>query len=229
MRITRFKVFLLVFIGLQPLAVTPVQAQEVFLHEFDLSKGLWGREHWGLQATANWKHIYNKIGWSRVGVSPVLDYTTGPWTFQGGVGSSFTFDSQIDNFWEVRPWIALNFRFTLLRKILVEQRFRSEWREFYTYGDFKPENYHRFRYGLGLVFRLWDNPRWSQRLGFEWYILDSPAAYERFPNERDYNLTFIHVLPNNHQITFGFELESYLNSQLRADGHAYLLILGFRI
>ena len=83
MRITRFKVFLLLFIGLQPLAVVPLQAQEVFLHEFDVSKGLWGKECWGVRATANWKHIYNQIGWSRVEVSPVLDYTTGSWTFEG--------------------------------------------------------------------------------------------------------------------------------------------------
>lgn len=207
----------------------PLWSQEIFLTETDLTKELWKTDNWQFQATVNWKHIYDEIGWSRIGLSPVLSRLEGGWRFSGGIVSSFTFDSEIDNFWELRPWVAVNFNFLLLKTIRVGQRFRSEWREFVSAGSTRRANYHRFRYALNLGFRLWDDPRWSQRLHFEQYFLDSPADNERFPTERDYNLTFFYQLANEHQLSVGFEVESYFFSELGNTGHAYLLILGYRL
>jgi hypothetical protein len=101
--------------------------------------------------------------------------------------------------------------------------------EIFSSGETPWENYHRFRYAAHLGFRLWDDPRWSQRFRFKQYFLDSPSDNERFPTERDYNLTFTYMLPNSHQMSFGFEVESYFFSQLQNDGHAYLLIPGYRL
>ena len=207
----------------------PLRGQEVFLHEFDLMKDVWRSERWVLHATGNWKHIYNEVGWSRIGLSPALDHLRGSWTFSTGINSSYTFDPEIDAFWEIRPWVSVGYQFLLLRRIEVGQRILSEWREFVSTESDRRANYHRFRYKVRLGFQLWDDPRWSQAVSLEWYFLDSPAAYERFPNERDYRLTFIHRLPNSHALTLGLEAERYLYSDLRADGLAVLFILGYRL
>ncbi len=226
------KRLLLVLTGIWILSATfpqGLKAQDSFLHEIDLSTDLWKNEHWQLQATGIWKHIHNNIGWSRVGLNPTLNYRTGPWTLSGGLSNYYTFDSEIQNFWEVRTWVGASFTFRLLKGVDVGQRIRSEWRKFFSSGDIRWENYHRFRYALWLGFRLWDNPNWSQRLQVEQYILDAPADRERFPTERDFNLSFFHKLPNAHQFSFGFELEFFYTSQLQDVGHAYVIILGYRI
>lgn len=217
---------LLAFLLLSP---GRLQAQDEIFHELELEKVLWENEKWELGARTSWKHIYDEIGWRRFGLEPGIIRNAGNWGFLGGVGTYYTFDKEIDNFWEVRPWVAIQYTFPIFRTISVKQRLRSEWRNFFQKGREGDVNYHRLRYAIWFGFRLWDSERWSQQLGFENYFVDLPAVFERFPNERDYRLLFLYEMPNTHELSFGVKVESFYEVDAREKSTALLLIFGYRL
>ena len=203
--------------------VYSVRAQTEFFHELELEHGLVESEDWRVEVAGSWKHIYNEVGWRRLGLDPSVSRIAGNWTFTSGVATFYTFDREIENFGELRPWLRLGFLFDLWKAVVVQQFIRSEWRIFLR-GS---ENYHRFRYVLNLGFALWKSERWSQVLGFESYFLDAPAIFERFPAERDYRLIFRYAISESQQFSLGLKYETFLDAALTEQDRGVLLILGY--
>ena len=108
-------------------------------------------EEWEFIGEANFKHLYNEPAWRRWGASFAGVRKIKRFRIHGGVNSYYTFNRDITNFFEVRPWTALQYNIPIIGEITLRQRLKYEWRFFYTEGDNSTrENYRRLRYQIGI-------------------------------------------------------------------------------
>lgn len=77
--------------------------QEDLFHEISFKKILKGNEEWKFEGEANWKHIYDNIGWRRLGTSIGTMRRIRSFNLTSGVFGYFTFNKEVENFFEVRP------------------------------------------------------------------------------------------------------------------------------
>ncbi len=131
----------------------------------------------------------------------------------------------------MRPWTALQYNIPIVAKISLRQRLKYEWRFFYTEGDSSTrENYRRLRYQIGIDIPIPadEESSWIIRPFFEWFFIRDPATFERFPNERDYGITAIKSLKNEHGLFFSYRLEEFYNIDTeRGNGHIFLIGYSF--
>lgn len=211
-----------------------VIAQNEFFHELVLEKILIENEKWEFVGEANFKNLYDENGWRRWGVSFAGVRKLKHFSIHGGFNSYFTFNRDITNFFEVRPWAALQYNILIDRKITLRQRLKYEWRFFYTEGgNTRRENYRRLRYQIGVDIPLAgeEESSWVIRPFFEWFFIRDPATFERFPNERDYGVMATKTLKNEHELFFTYRLEDFYNindaDSERRNGHIFLIGYSF--
>lgn len=206
-------------------------AQDEIFHEIVIEKALYENEEWEFVGEANFKHLYDETAWRRWGVSFAGVRKIKQFRIHGGFNSYYTFNREITNFFEVRPWTAVQYKVPIVREISLRQRLKYEWRFFYTEGkNSTRENYGRFRYQIGF-----DIPEpaqkessWVFRPYFEWFFIRDPATFEQFPNERDYGIKLIKSLKNEHEISIGYMMEEFYNQNSnRGNGHIFLLAYTF--
>lgn len=218
-------VFLFVIISHQ------VFAQDEFFHEIVIETKLIKNEEWELVGKTNFKHLYGEPAWRRWGVSFAGVRKVKHFRIHGGVNSYYTFNRDITNFFEVRPWTALQYNIPIVGKITLRQRLNYEWRFFYTEGDnSKRENYRRLRYQIGIDIPIdsEEESSWIIRPYFEWFFIRDPAKFERFPNERDYGVMIIKSLKNEHELFFSYKLKEFYNIVTEpSNGHAFLIGYSF--
>jgi len=205
----------------------PLLAQDEFFHEIVIEKNLIENERWEFVAEANFKHLYNEPAWRRWGVSFAGVRKIKHFRIHGGVNSYYTFNKDITNFFEVRPWTAVQYNMPIVGKITLRQRLKFEWRFFYTEGDNSTrEDYRRFRYQIGVDIPLPSEEKssWTIRPYFEWFFIRDPATFERFPNERDYGMMIVKSLKNEHELFFSYRLEEFYNIDTeRSNGHIFVM------
>lgn len=213
------------------LIAVPSLGQHEFFHEVRLEKVLIEREHWELEGEADWKHLYNEPGWRRWGGSVSGVRHLDAFRISGGMNGYYTFNSSITNFFEFRPWTALNHALTLGPRISLRQRLKGEWRFFYGGGEAQWENYRRLRYQIGFDIPLsadhsGHGVAWRVRPHFEWFIIRDPATLERYPNSRDYGLTFLKQFENHHELSLGCKVEEFYRTE-GEHGTGYIAVVGF--
>lgn len=206
-------------------------AQDEFFHEIVIEKELAENEEWEFIGEANFKHLYHAPAWRRWGVSFAGIRKIKRFRIHGGVNSYYTFNRAITNFFEVRPWTALQYNVPVVGEIALRQRLKYEWRFFYSQGNNSTrENYGRLRYQLGIDIPIpsEDEPSWTIRPYFEWFFIKAPAAFERFPNQRDYGVMIVKRLKNEHELSFSYRLEEFYNVDTsHGNGHIFLLAYSF--
>lgn len=206
-------------------------AQDEFFHEIVIEKKLIESEEWEFIGEANFKHLYDEPAWRRWGVSFAGIRKIKGFRIYGGVNSHYTFNRNITNFFEVRPWTAVQYNIPIVGEINLRQRLKYEWRFFYTEGDNSTrENYGRFRYQIGfdIPITAQEESSWIIRPYFEWFFIRDPATFERFPNERDYGITLIKSLKNEHEISLGYKMEVFYSQESkRGNGHIVLIAYSF--
>jgi len=206
-------------------------AQDEFFHEIVIEKTLIEKEEWEFIGEANFKNLYNEPAWRRWGVSFAGVRKIKRFRIHGGVNSYYTFNRDITNFFEVRPWTAVQYNIPIAGKVTLRQRLKSEWRFFYTEGDNSTrENYGRLRYQIGVDIPIpsEEESSWVIRPYFEWFFIRDPATFERFPNERDYGITVIKSLKNEHELFFSYRLEEFYNINVeQRNGHIFLIGYSF--
>ena len=204
-------------------------AQNEFFHEIVIEKKLIEREEWEFMGEANFKHLYDKPAWRRWGVSFAGVRKIKGFRIHGGVNSYYTFNRDITNFFEARPWTALQYNIPIVGEITLRQRLKYEWRFFYTEGDNSTkENYRRLRYQIGIDVPIpsEEESSWIIRPYFEWFFIRDPTTFERFPNERDYGVMIATSLKNEHELFFSYRLEEFYNIDTeRSNGH--ILLIGY--
>jgi len=203
--------------------------QHDFFHEIFLEKNLFEDEEWESVGEANFKNLYGGPGWRRWGVSFSGLRKMGRFSLLGGANGYYTFNKNIVNFFEIRPWTAVQFKFPLVSVISLSQRLKYEWRFFYTEEDNTiRENYRRLRYQIGIDIPIpgEEESTWKIRPFFEWFFIRDPATFERFPNERDYGITAFKSLKNEHEIFFSYRLEEFYNINTER-GNGHILLIGY--
>jgi len=202
-------------------------AQDEFFNEIVIEKKLIENEEWEFVGEANFKNLYDEPAWRRWGVSFAGVRKIKRFRIHGGVNSFYTFNRDITNFFEVRPWTAVQYNIPINGKIILKQRLKYEWRFFYTEGDNSTrENYGRLRYQIGIDIPIpsEEESSWIIRPYFEWFFIRDPATFERFPNERDYGVMIVKSLKNEHELFFSYRLEEFYNIDTeRSNGHIFLI------
>lgn len=226
------KKYLTSFLGiLFTILSNQVLAQDEFFHEIVFEKKLTTKEKWEFFGEANFKHIYNEPSWRRWGTSFRGVRKFNDFRFIGGLNSFYTFNSNITNFFEVRPWTSIQLNYPIAGSITLRQRLRYEWRFFYTEGENSSrENYRRLRYNIGIDLPIFGEEKTSLiiRPYFEWFFIRDPATFERFPNERDYGVRITKSLKNEHEVFLIYRLEEFYNTNIeRSNGHIILIGYSF--
>jgi hypothetical protein len=226
------KNYLLILIGFLFIVLGhQVLAQDEFFHEIAIEKELIEHEEWEFMGEANFKYLYNEPAWRRWGVSFAGVRKIKRFRILAGVNSYYTFNRDITNFFEVRPWTALQYNIPIIGEIILRQRLKYEWRFFYTEGDNSArENYRRLRYQVGIDIPIpgEEESSWVIRPYFEWFFIRDPATFERFPNERDYGVRIIKRLKNEHELFISYRLEELYNIETeQGNGHIFLIGYSF--
>lgn len=221
------KIFIFLFILLSHYAYS----QHEFFHELTLEKKLIENEKWEFVGEANFKYLYNEPAWRRWGVSFTGVRKIKHFSLSGGLNGYYTFNRDITNFFEVRPWAALQYNIPIVADITLRQRLKYEWRFFYTEEDNSTrENYGRLRYQIGFDIPIpaKEESSWKIRPYFEWFFIRDPAEFERFSNERDFGLMAIKRFKNEHALSFGFTREVYYDLDTERQ-FGYLFFLAYAL
>ncbi|NJO01181.1 MAG: DUF2490 domain-containing protein [Bacteroidia bacterium] len=232
MTINLLKLKFFVFVFLNVIHYAYSQNENELFHEIILEKILFENEKWEFVGEANFKHLYNEPGWRRWGMSFMGARKIKRFSLSAGANGYYTFNKSITNFFEVRPWTALQFNIPIVAKITLRQRLKYEWRFFYTEGDDPTrENYRRLRYQIGfdIPIPIKGESSWKIRPFFEWFFIRDPTTFERFPNERDYGLMVIKRLKNDDELSITYRLEDFYNldTEEPINGHIFLVAYSF--
>lgn len=206
-----------------------VFGQDEFFTEIVIEKILIESEEWEFIGEANFKHLYDEPAWRRWGVSFAVVRKIKRFRIHTGINNYYTFNRDITNFFEVRPWTALQYNIPIVAEITFRQRLKYEWRFFHTQEENSTgENYGRLRYQLGFDIPIpgEEDFSWIIRPYFEWFFTRDPATFERFPNERDYGIMVIKTLKNEHELFFNYKLEDFFNSDEEI-GNGHILLIGY--
>lgn len=207
-------------------------AQEAFFYEIKTGINLLEKKTFSLEANANWKHVYDEIGWRRLGVAGMATKKLKNWSFYGGLSMFYTFNKNIDNYLEIRPQIGLGLTTPIVDRLTLNQRFLGEWRTYFYSGENKSENYTRSRYRILLNYIVVENKEkqtaWKIKPSVEWYFTKNTAYGERFAESRRYTLMLSHEFKNKDELSIGYRYENFIKLiEENEIGHLVLLEYSF--
>ncbi len=202
--------------------------QDEFFHELFFEKNILENEKWEFNAEFNSKYTYEEPQWRRWGLAFISVRRIEKFRIFGGLNGLYTFNRKIDNFYEVRPWLAVDYGFKIFDHLTFRPRVKTEWRFFFVEDTDTRENYNRTRIQLNFEIPLSKEreAHWMIRPRVEWFFVRNLASAERFSNERDVGITFIKHFKNEHRLLFGYQFEKFYNiDSEKSNGH--ILSLGY--
>ncbi|MFD2891212.1 hypothetical protein ACFS5J_04200 [Flavobacterium chuncheonense] len=174
-------IFCFAFYGVQ------VWGQKDFFHDISFQTNLLHNEKITVLSESNWMHNYSESRWHRLGFNVEVLRKLENWTFLGGLVNNYTFDEQIDNFYELRPWLGIALQTPITDKLFLKQRLRIENRNIF-YGDkIKYQSILRTRFDVALEYNF---PKSKVRTDIEWFIRKDPALSDRYNSRRSYRLQY---------------------------------------
>jgi hypothetical protein len=222
---------LLLFVMLlRPVALF-AQEKDEFFHEIEVAYTYLNNEKWRGVVAANWKHIYDEIGWRRWGGDAYISRKIKSIAIEAGLTANYTFDKDITNYLEIRPWFGLRSDLELTRRFLLMQKFKVENRNLLYNDRYKNETFLRSRYLLSLKYNfIKGREDWKLNPTGEWYFIGKKANAERFINSFELGLRLIKVFKNGHELALGYKIESFKQSEVTGNtgkGHIFILECGF--
>ena len=224
-------VFKNIVVAICLLSVSRVSAQEEFFKRLVVKTALVEREGWKLSGALDWQHIYDEIGWRRIGVDVFVERELKSfWNVGLGLANYYRFDREIDNLYELRPYVLTEFEAELSEIWSLSQEYRLEWRNFYHSEGGGDLHYLRHRLKSQIKYHIETSFLNLQTIAFaaEWYLLRNFIDRERFPNSRELTLKFTSKIGSN-QLAYGYRLEKFLindNTETRR-GHTFLVEFKF--
>lgn len=207
------------------------QEKDEFFHEIEITRTYINNDKWRGVIAANWKHIYDEIGWRRWGADVYISRKIKTIAIESGMTVNYTFDKDIVNYWDVRPWLGIRSDLNLSERTFLMQKFKVESRNLYFEESYKNEHLLRSRYLLSLRYNLFkDKESWKLNPTTEWYFVDRQANAERFVNSVEFGLRIIKVFENESELAFGYKMESFKKTNLSENsgrGHILVLEYGF--
>jgi len=207
------------------------QDKDEFFHEMEISHTYVNNDKWRGAISANWKHIYDEIGWRRWGGDVYISRKIKSIAIESGITVNYTFDKDIVNYVDFRPWLGLRSDLQLNDRIFLMQKFKIESRNLYFDESYRNEHLLRSRYLLSLKYNLFkDKDNWKLNPTTEWYFIDRQIDAERFVNSVEFGLRIIKVFENENELAFGYKMESFKKTYLSENsgrGHILVLEYGF--
>lgn len=218
------KQFVYIVLLFVPLSIFS-QTDDLFMTVF-LSKSYEGKENWSYSTSLWYKHIYDHPGWRRMSGFGIANYTYKTWIFQGGFSTQYTFDDEIVNSLELRPWLAVGLKTPITDDLYLKQQVYFEWKNFFYKND-SHENYLQQTVDVGLYYDLKQLKltNWSLETGYMWYFLKDPALGERFANSREYRIVFYKKMKKA-TLAFGYFFEKYKDFESLPQSNAHTMMFG---
>jgi hypothetical protein len=202
-------------------------AQTEVFHDFSYQINIGDTNEWNFDGEFEWKHLYGEEGWSRTSFNMFAHKEFGVVTLFGGLKNNYTFDNDIVNFWELRPWLGFELENKLTPRLTLLQELKGEFRNFF----FSDNNYDfnfRTKYKIALEYPLKyleEEEDWIVTTEVEWYFLRNEEINERFINSREYSLLLSKEIRNDKTLSFGLRLEEYTNNLINESDKAITLVL----
>ncbi len=196
-------------------------AQTEFFHDIAVSKSYYSTDNNTVYTfTPAWKHIYNNVEWRRWSIVGQYKRYLNMWNIGGGIGLFYTFDKDIKNNLELRPYLLVGLKTPMTSRIMFSQTLKGELRSFFYDQSDSNFSTNRLRYNLNTVIILNENVqknvKWKFRPEVEWYIQKVANIRERFINSTEYTLTFLKEMKKV-EIGIGFRLERFNRNFLVSD------------
>jgi len=207
------------------------QEKDELFHEIEVTYTFVNNDKWRGAVTTNWKHIYDEIGWGRWGGDVYISRKIKLIAIESGITVNYTFDKDIVNYLDVRPWLGLRSDLQLSERTFLMQKFKIESRNLYFDESYRNEHLLRSRYLLSLKYNLFkDQENWKLNPTTEWYFIDRQVDAERFVNSVEFGIRIIRVFENENELAFGYKIESFKKTNLSENsgrGHILVLEYGF--
>lgn len=208
------------------------QAQEDFFYEMKVSTNLVEKESFYLEVNTNWKHVYNEVGWRRLGVAGMATKKINNWSLYGGLSTFYTFNKDIVNYLEIRPRIGLGLTTPIVDRLSLNQRLLGEWRNHFYSKENRNRSYTRSRYRVLLNYTIAENKEkqtaWKVKPSIEWYFTKNVAYGERFAESRRYTLMLSREFKNKDELSIGYRYENFIKLlEQNKIGHLVLLEYSF--
>ncbi len=191
-------------------------AQTEVFHDFAYEFKIKDYEEWLVYGELEWKHLYGEEGWSRTSFDIKTEREAGVITFIGGLKNNYIFDKDIENYWEIRPWIGFELTNKLTKKLVLNQELKGEFRNFFFNDDEYDFNF-RTKFKVGLEYPLKyieeeEEEDWIISTEVEWFFLRNEEINERYINSREYSILMSKKINKNRLLTFGARFEEYSNN-----------------
>ncbi len=191
-------------------------AQTEVFHDFSYEFKIKDYEEWLVYGELEWKHLYGEEGWSRTSFDIKTEREAGVITFIGGLKNNYIFDKDIENYWEIRPWIGFELTNKLTKKLVLNQELKGEFRNFFFNDDEYDFNF-RTKFKVGLEYPLKyieeeEEEDWIISTEVEWFFLRNEEINERYINSREYSILMSKKINKNRLLTFGARFEEYSNN-----------------
>lgn len=195
-------------IALFVVCIADMHGQDDFFTNVTVGKNF-KKEQWTYTTSGIWKHIYDEVGWSRIGVNGGANYAYKNWTLLTGFTAQYTFDKEIVNSVELRPWVGVRLRTDIIEGLNIEQEVHVEWRNF-LYHDVPDENYIRTTFDVGANYNLKEInlDSWAVQSGYVWYFLKDPALGERYADSREFRFLVSKTFTAG-KLTVGYKREKF--------------------
>lgn len=220
------KYFLLLFLFISNL----INSQNEIFTEFNISDVQTINPKWEISESLNWKHIYDEIGWRRIGLNVNVNRYMNDWVAMGGLTNFYTFDKEIDNVYELRPWIGIGLNSKITDKIKFKQQFRTELRNLFFENSNSNSSNGRFRYNITGNFLLHSQIEkkinWQLNLSSEWYIVKNPISGDRFPSSRENQLKVIYGY-KNYKFSAAYMIEKFFRTDNLPSYNGQTLVFEF--
>jgi len=205
-------------------------AQTEVFHDFSISYKLKDSQKWDVESELEWKHLYGEEAWSRTSLDVFATRKLGVISFIGGLKNNYTFDKNIVNFWEIRPWIGLELENKLTKKLIFKQELKGEFRNLF-FNDNTYDFNFRTKFNAALEYPLKEveeeEEDWILSTQIEWFFLRNEEINERLINSREYSLLISKNIQNNRLLTVGIRLEEYSNNLINESEKAITFVAVF--
>lgn len=171
---------------------------------------------WTYSGSVFWKHSYTSHPWRRIGINASAAYEINRILFvSGGTLVQYTFDKEIVNSTEIRPWVATKLVSQFTNWINFEQMYQVEWRNF-LYKSHQNDSYVRTNYDIAINLRPQRSKlkNWGIQTGYNWFYLKEPAFGERYSDSREFRI-LINRYFSKSKISVGYKREKFRSIQSR--------------
>jgi len=211
------------------LSIYFVSCQTEVFHDFSYEFNVNKSDEWDLNGELEWKNLYGEEGWSRASFDLKTYKELGVIGLIGGFKNNYTFDDDIVNFWEIRPWIGLELVNKLSSKLLLKQELKGEFRNFF-FNDSEYDFNFRTKFKVGLEYPLKSieeeaEEDWIIATEIEWFFLRNEDINERYINSREYSLLISKKVLEGRLLSFGIRFEEYSNNLVNENDKAITVVL----